>query len=71
MVFPDRNAAGEVEAVYTIAFDIHDDVVEREALVASRQRLDRFTEHIPYPLTYVDREFRLRFVPVYCYAVFA
>lgn len=62
MVFPDRNAAGEVEAVYTIAFDIHDDVVEREALVASRQRLDRFTEHIPYPLTYVDREFRLRFV---------
>ena len=62
MVFPDRNAAGEVEAVYTIAFDIHDDVVEREALVAARQRLDRFTEHIPYPLTYVDREFRLLFV---------
>ena len=62
MVFPDRNAAGEVEAVYTIAFDIHDDVVEREALVESRQRLDRFTEHIPYPLTYVDRELHLRFV---------
>ena len=62
MVFPDRNAAGEVEAVYTIAFDIHDDVIEREALVESRQRLDRFTEHIPYPLTYVDREFQLRFV---------
>ena len=62
MVFPDRNAAGEVEAVYTIAIDIHDDVVEREALVAARQRLDRFTEHIPYPLTYVDRGFVLRFV---------
>ena len=62
MVFPDRNDAGEVEAVYTIAFDIHDDVVEREALVAARQRLDRFTEHIPYPLTYVDHEFVLRFV---------
>ena len=62
MVFPDRNASGEVEAVYTIAFDIHDDVVEREALVAARQRLDRFTEHIPYPLTYVDRGFVLRFV---------
>ena len=61
-VFPDRNAAGEVEAVYTIAFDIHDDVVEREALVAARQRLDRFTEHIPYPLTYVDRDCVLRFV---------
>ena len=61
-VFPDRNAAGEVEAVYTIAFDIHDDVVEREALVEARQRIDRFTEHIPYPLTYVDRDFVLRFV---------
>ena len=62
MVFPDRNAAGEIDAVYTIAFDIHDDVIEREALLESRQRLDRFTEHIPYPLTYVDREFALRFV---------
>lgn len=61
-VFPDRNAAGEVEAVYTIAFDIHDDMVEREAMVAARQRLDRFTENIPYPLTYVDRDFVLRFV---------
>jgi diguanylate cyclase (GGDEF)-like protein/PAS domain S-box-containing protein len=61
-VFPDRNAAGEVEAVYTVAFDIHDDVVEREALLAARQRLDRFTEHIPYPLTYVDRDCVLRFV---------
>ena len=62
MVFPDRNALGEVEAVYTIAFDIHADVVEREALHEARKRLDRFTEHIPYPLTYVDRGCVLRFV---------
>jgi diguanylate cyclase (GGDEF)-like protein/PAS domain S-box-containing protein len=61
-VFPDRNAQGEVEAVYTIAFDIHQDVLEREQLLEARQRLNRFTEHIPYPLTYVDREYRLRFV---------
>lgn len=61
-VFPDRDEAGAVEAVYTIAFDIHRDVVEREELRAARQRLDRFTEHIPYPLTYVDREYRIRFV---------
>lgn len=61
-VFPDRGEAGEVEAVYTIAFDIHRDVVEREELRLARQRLDRFTEHIPYPLTYVDREYRIRFV---------
>jgi PAS domain S-box-containing protein len=62
MVFPDRNAAGDVEAIYTIAFDIDDDVVEREALHEARKRLDRFTEHIPYPLTYVDRDLVLRFV---------
>jgi len=62
LVFPDRNAAGEVEAIYTIAFDIHDDVIEREALHEARKRLDRFTEHIPYPLTYVDRDLVLRFV---------
>ncbi len=62
MVFPDRNAAGEVEAIYTIAIDIHDDVVEREALYEARKRLDRFTENIPYPLTYVDRDLVLRFV---------
>jgi diguanylate cyclase (GGDEF)-like protein/PAS domain S-box-containing protein len=61
-VFPDRNAQGEVDAVYTIAFDIHQDVMEREQLLEARQHLSRFTEHIPYPLTYVDREYRLRFV---------
>lgn len=61
-VFPDRDKAGAVEAAYTIAFDIHRDVVEREELRTARQRLDRFTEHIPYPLTYVDLEYRIRFV---------
>lgn len=60
--FPGIDAGGQVEAIYTIAFDIHDDVTAREALEAARRRLDRFTENIPYPLTYVDRDFRLRFV---------
>ena len=61
-VFPDATPDGHVEAVFTIAFDIHDDVLAREALQAARERLDRFTENIPYPLTYVDRGFVLRFV---------
>lgn len=61
-VFPDADAAGSVEAVFTIATDIHDDVVAREALLATQTRLDRFTDNIPYPLTYVDRDFVLRFV---------
>ena len=61
-VFPEAPAHGRVEAVYTIAFDIHEDVTEREALKAARRRLDRFTDNIPNPLTYVDRDCILRFV---------
>ena len=61
-VFPDVDASGSVEAVFTIATDIHDDVVARETLTATQRRLDRFTENIPYPLTYVDRDFAIRFV---------
>ena len=61
-VFPDRTPDGRIEAVFTIAFDIHDDVVAHEALAAARQRLDRFADNIPYPLTYVDRNFTLHFV---------
>ena len=61
-VCPDTDAAGAVEAVFTIATDIHDDMVARESLLAAQIRLDRFTENIPYPLTYVDRGFVLRFV---------
>jgi diguanylate cyclase (GGDEF)-like protein/PAS domain S-box-containing protein len=66
-VFPDVDPHGRVEAVFTIAFDIHADVLAREALEAARKRLDRFTENIPYPLTYVDRGFVLQFVnKAYC-----
>jgi diguanylate cyclase (GGDEF)-like protein/PAS domain S-box-containing protein len=68
-VFPDRDPHGLVEAVFTIAFDIHEDVLAREALEAARERVDRFTENIPYPLTYVDRGCVLRFVnKAYCEA---
>lgn len=61
-VCPDTDAAGAVEAVFTIATDIHADMVSRESLLTSQIRLDRFTDNIPYPLTYVDRSFVLRFV---------
>jgi len=61
-VFPDTASDGRVEAVFTIAFDIHDDVLAQEALHAAQKRLDHFAENIPYPLTYVDRDFTLRFV---------
>jgi len=61
-VCPDADAHGTVESVFTIATDIHDDVVARETLTATQRRLDRFTDNIPFPLTYVDRGFVIRFV---------
>jgi diguanylate cyclase (GGDEF)-like protein/PAS domain S-box-containing protein len=68
-VFPDSSAQGRVESIFTIATDIHEDVTAREALIAARLRLDRFTENIPYPLAYVDADFVLRFVnKAYCEA---
>ena len=61
-VFPDADANGQVESVFTIATDIHADVLARETLLKSQLRLDRFADNIPYPLTYVDSGFVLRFV---------
>jgi diguanylate cyclase (GGDEF)-like protein/PAS domain S-box-containing protein len=66
-VFPDVDTRGKVDGVFTIAFDINDDVLARERLEAARERLDLFADNIPYPLTYVDRGFVLRFVnKAYC-----
>ena len=61
-VFPDMDPNGVVEAVFTVGTDIHEDVIAREALTAARARVDHFTDNIPYPLTYVDRDFVVRFV---------
>ncbi len=61
-VFPEFSADGTVEAIYTIAVDIHDFVTTRETLERARARLSMFAENIPYPITYVDRDFRLMFV---------
>lgn len=61
-VFPDIGKEGNVSSVFTIATDIHADIVERDALIAARKRLDRFTDNIPTPLTYLDCDCVLRFV---------
>lgn len=61
-VFPEFDREGHVDAVYTVAFDVHDFVTARHALEAARERLSQFAEKIPYPITYVDRDCRLIFV---------
>jgi diguanylate cyclase (GGDEF)-like protein/PAS domain S-box-containing protein len=66
-VFPERDCDGTVKAVATVAYDIHADVQRWEKLEAMRARLSRFAENIPYPLTYVDTSYVLRFVNrAYC-----
>ncbi len=40
-VFPDADASGAVQAVSTIATDVHDDMLARDALLTSQTRLDR------------------------------
>jgi diguanylate cyclase (GGDEF)-like protein/PAS domain S-box-containing protein len=61
-VFPDVEEDGSVQRVFTIAFDIDDEVRAIEALEQSRQRLDRLADNIPYPLTYFDTNFVYRFI---------
>lgn len=61
-VFPETDGNGSVASVFTIATDIHQDVMQRDALIAARKRLDRFTDNIPMPLVYLDVDCRLRFV---------
>jgi diguanylate cyclase (GGDEF)-like protein/PAS domain S-box-containing protein len=61
-VFPEFDRNGEVAAVYTVAFDVHDFVTTRQALEAARSRVSQFAENIPYPITYVDRDCQLIFV---------
>ena len=61
-VFPGSRSAGPVAQVYTVAYDIHDDVLHRELLEAGRSRALQFADNIPYPITYVDRDWVLRFV---------
>lgn len=61
-VFPEFGKSGTVDAVYTVAFDVHEFVTTRQALEAARARLSQFAENIPYPITYVDRDCRLMFV---------
>jgi diguanylate cyclase (GGDEF)-like protein/PAS domain S-box-containing protein len=60
-LLPDRDASGNVRAVYATAYDIDADVKAGEKLEAARRRLDVFTDNIPFPLTYLDRQGYYRF----------
>lgn len=55
-ITPDRDASGSVLTVLVTVYDIEAEVRSREKLEIARERLDRFADQIPFPLTYLDRE---------------
>jgi len=51
---PDIDADGEVNGVYSLVIDVHDDHVLREKLREQESRLRFFAENIPGPIAVVD-----------------
>ncbi len=60
-IVADRDATGVARGVLVTVYDIDADVRARKRLEASAARLDRFTDNIPFPLTFVDRAGAYRF----------
>jgi diguanylate cyclase (GGDEF)-like protein/PAS domain S-box-containing protein len=61
-VFPEVDTNGNINAIYTIAFDIDADKRLHEELRDKSRRLDMFTSNIPFPLTYFDHGYVYRYV---------
>ena len=47
-VFPERGASGRIDAVYTIAHDVHDDVTAAMALKRSNWLLEQALDNLPW-----------------------
>jgi diguanylate cyclase (GGDEF)-like protein/PAS domain S-box-containing protein len=60
--FPDTEADGTINRVYTIAFEIDDEVRAIEELAHSKRMLDQLADNIPFPMTYFDTDYVYRFM---------
>ena len=58
-VFPEFTALGEVTAVYTVAFDIHNDVVLAESLRRSNWLLEQHMLNAPWGVVETDGDLRV------------
>jgi diguanylate cyclase (GGDEF)-like protein/PAS domain S-box-containing protein len=61
-VVPDLDAGGAVRGLYCTEYDIHDLKLTEQALAAREEQLRLFTDNIPDPVVYLDRERRFVFV---------
>ncbi len=61
-VVPDIRESGNVEGIYVVLTDIHDDVIMRENLQQQERQLRLFTDNIPESIAYIDSGWRYKFV---------
>src|SRR5205085_5828864 len=61
-IAPDFDADGQVRGLYCTEYDIQDLKLTEEALAAREEQLRLFTDNIPEPVVYLDRERRYTFV---------
>ncbi|HVF65312.1 MAG TPA: PAS domain-containing protein, partial [Casimicrobiaceae bacterium] len=61
-VVPDRTPAGEVHGAFVLMNDIHGLKQAQEALRASEAELRLIMDNVPARVSYVDRDYRYRFI---------
>jgi len=59
---PDMDRFGQVQGLYVVGMDIHDIKMAKETAEASEAELRAAMDSLPYPMVYVDRDFRYRMV---------
>ena len=59
---PDMDRDGQVQGLYVVGMDIHDIKMAQATLETSEAELRIAMDSLPYPMVYVDRDFRYRMV---------
>jgi diguanylate cyclase (GGDEF)-like protein/PAS domain S-box-containing protein len=57
---PDRTPEGDIQGVFVIALDVHEQKLAETALRESERELRTAMESVPFPLAYVDRDLIIR-----------
>ncbi len=59
---PDKDVNNSVQGLYVVGMDIHDIKMAQATLESSEAELRIAMDSLPYPMVYVDRDFRYRMV---------
>ncbi len=61
-IVPDFAVEGHVQGIYLIGIDIHDVKLAQETLTREKAELREAMDSLPYPMSYVDRQYRYQLV---------